>query len=228
MLVPSWGSSNCSGMSITPGVICSATPGGDPAHVYLPSGAATYLLGGLMVSMHGNRDKAVAAIESAVEAEDPSLLPSLDVVSLEDGTVALQRGFYRVLGAFAASLTLLSLSLASIGIYGVMAFLVSQRTREIGIRMALGATARMVLSSVLIQGLRPVFLGMAAGLTAAAWLFRLLPSRQWPSDLLSRIWFIDPAVIAALALVLAVAGLACVIPARRALRVDPAVALRHD
>jgi ABC-type antimicrobial peptide transport system permease subunit len=186
------------------------------------------LLGGLMVSMHGNRDKAVAAIESAVEAEDPSLLPSLDVVSLEDGTVALQRGFYRVLGAFAASLTLLSLSLASIGIYGVMAFLVSQRTREIGIRMALGATARMVLSSVLIQGLRPVFLGMAAGLTAAAWLFRLLPSRQWPSDLLSRSSFIDPAVIAALALVLAVAGLACVIPARRALRVDPAVALRHD
>jgi predicted permease len=203
----------------------------DPLHVYLPTRTSTVplLSGWLLFRIRGNRDKALAAVQSAVASVDPGLLPQLDLVSLEEGPVALQRGFFRVLASFAGTLAVLSLTLAGVGIYGVMAFLVSQRTREIGIRMALGATLRVVIKSVVIQGLRPVFLGMLAGLTAAAWVTKL----EWASDvapgagLYSRT-FSDPALYGELALVLGIALLASIVPARRALRVDPAEALRHE
>ena len=198
----------------------------DSLHVYLPAGATTHLLGGLVLRIHGSRDKALAAVESAVESVDESLLPGLEMVNLEEGPVALQRGFVRVIGVFAGVLTLLALTLAAVGIYGVMAFLVSQRTQEIGIRMALGATPRTVLRHVLIQGLRPVFVGIVLGLGVAAALSGpvqrvvVAPGMfpQWGT----------PVLVAELALMLAIAVLASVVPARRALRVDPAEALRHE
>jgi len=198
----------------------------DPLHLYLPAGAANRLLGGLVLRIHGSRDKALAAVEAAVESVDESLLPGLEMVNLEEGPVALQRGFLRVIGVFAGVLTLLALTLAAVGIYGVMAFLVSQRTREIGIRMALGATPRTVLRHVVIQGLRPVFVGIVVGLGAAAALSgpvqRVVVAPgifpQWGT----------PVLVAELALMLAIAVLASVVPARRALRVDPAEALRHE
>ena len=140
-----------------------------------------------------------------------------------EGPVAMQRETTRVLAAFSGVLTLLSLALAGVGVHGVMAFLVSQRTREIGIRIALGATSRAVIGRVVVQGLLPVFLGMAIGFPAAA-AIDLVTSTDGVRDSM----FLDPAAYALLAVVLAIAVVASIIPARRALRVDPMVALRHE
>src|SRR5262249_53157165 len=144
-------------------------------HVYLPVNPASPLARGsqFLVGLRGNRDKALVAVQSAVESVDPTVLATLDLVSLEDGPVGLQRALLRVIGAFAGALTLLSLTLAAVGIYGVMAFLVSQRTREIGIRMALGATSRGVISSMMRQGMSPVLVGTLLGLAGSIALERV-------------------------------------------------------
>ncbi len=197
----------------------------DSSHVYLPTdGARGSYLGGLVFRIRGNRGKALAAVQAAVESIDRSLLPGLMLISLEDGPVAMQRRIFRVLAGLAAALTLLSLALAAVGVYGVMAFLVSRRTREIGIRMALGATPRVVLRKMVAQGLRPVSIGMAIGFAVAAAGDRLFSSPESLSDSI----LLDPVAYALLALVLGVAALASVIPARRAMRLDPMIALRHE
>ena len=201
----------------------------DPLLVFLPDGAMSRFRGGILFRIRGNRDKALLAVESAVESVlDTAVLASVDLVSLEDGPVALQRGFLRVLGAFAGTLTLLSLTLAGVGIYGVMAFLVSQRTREIGIRMALGATPRAMIRNVMLQGVWPVLMGMLVGIAGSAALERAPAVQGVRQFILSPPTFSDPVFYAELALVFAIVVLASVVPARRALRVDPAVALRHD
>jgi putative ABC transport system permease protein len=115
----------------------------------------------------------------------------------------------------------LALALASIGVYGVMAYSVSQRTRELGIRLALGATTGEVRGMVLRQGLLLTIVGIAVGTASAVFLARLV------SDLLYGISAIDPLTFALIpAVLLAVAALAIYIPARRASRIDPVVALR--
>jgi ABC-type antimicrobial peptide transport system permease subunit len=117
----------------------------------------------------------------------------------------------------------MALGLGIVGIYGVIAYVVSQRTREIGIRMALGAQQNKILRMVVGQGARVALLGIAIGLVASFGLTRIM------SSMLFGVSATDPLTFAAvLVLLLAAALAACWIPARRASRVDPMVALRHE
>ena len=134
-------------------------------------------------------------------------------------SIAARRFAMILLGAFAV----LALGLAAIGIYGVVAYVVGQRTQEIGIRMALGAQRRDVLGLILWQGTRLALLGVAIGTAGAFVLTRLM------TDLLFGVAATDPVTFALLAAVLTiVAMVACYVPARRATRVDPVAALRWE
>jgi predicted permease len=200
----------------------------DPLRVYLPTGTPASPNNSLIFRIRGNRTKALAAVQSAVEAVDPKLLPGLTLFSLEEGNIAGIRAFYGTMAAVAGILALLAVTLAVVGIYGVMAFLVSQRTREIGVRMALGATARMLLKSTVLQGLRPVLIGMVFGFGSAVGLDAWDRSTDLlPETLLNRL-FGGPAVCAEIALMLVLTVLASAVPVIRALRVDPMAALRHE
>jgi putative ABC transport system permease protein len=124
-----------------------------------------------------------------------------------------------VLSGFAV----LALVLATTGIFAVMSYIVTGRTQEIGIRMALGARQADVLGMVLLQSLRPVALGVALGLCGA------LALTRWISTLLYEVSPTDPMVLAGVTLLLAsVAAVAGLLPARRAARIDPLTALRHE
>jgi putative ABC transport system permease protein len=149
-------------------------------------------------------------------------LPLYQVKSMEQllsTSVAQPRLYVVLFDVFAA----VALILASVGIYGIVSYSVTQRTNEIGIRMALGASRGSVLGMVIRQGLALTGAGLAAGLTTAFALTRLM------SSLLFGVKPTDPATFLSISAVLAlVAGLACFVPARRATKVDPMVALRYE
>ena len=152
-----------------------------------------------------------------MEPEAPVQLRTLDDVV--GGTIARPRAMSVLVGVFA----LVALALAAVGVYGVMAYSVRERTQEICVRMALGASATSVFRLVIGQALRLVFAGVAAGLVAAGLLTRLL------ERLLYEVEPLDPwtFVVTALAL-LVVATIASYVPARRAMNMAPVDALRTN
>jgi predicted lysophospholipase L1 biosynthesis ABC-type transport system permease subunit len=163
----------------------------------------------------------VPDVRAALAAYDPGL-PTGEFYELDrlvDNAVAPRRLITRLLGVFST----LALTLAALGLYGVIAYSVGQRTQEIGIRMAVGAERGDVLKMVLRGGLTLVAIGVVAGLSLALALTRVLQS------LLFGVTAHDPLVFAGnAALLVVVAGLACALPAWRATRVNPVVALRAD
>jgi putative ABC transport system permease protein len=161
------------------------------------------------------------ALREAVAAADP-LVPTGAVRSMDQvlaHSLALRSFMMLLLSIFGG----LALVLASVGIYGVISFAVSQRTREIGVRMALGARPADVLQMILTEGLRLVAVGVVLGTAAALLLTRLLEGMVYGVSMR------DPLIFVPVNLLMAAVSLAaCYVPARRAMRVDPLVALRYE
>jgi putative ABC transport system permease protein len=189
--------------------------------IFVPYQQAPYLFLQLAVRTTGDPLKMVAAIKHEVQAVDKDQ-PLTGIKTMDQylsESVANPRFQSRVLGLFAA----IALLLAAAGLYGVMSYSVAQRTREIGVRVALGAQLRDVLKLMVWQGLKLTLVGVAIGLVSAIALTRLL------ADLLFGVSATDPATFVAISVMLTgVALLACYLPARRATKVDPMVALRYE
>jgi predicted permease len=174
----------------------------------------------IAVRTTGEPTAVAGAIRAAIRAADPSItvysVRSMD--ELIGAQTAQSRFIMWLMGAFAA----IALSLAVIGIYGVMSYLVAQRTREIGVRLALGAAGSDILRLVVGNGARLIAAGIVIGVAATFALERLV------STLLFGVTALDAAAAAAVAILAAVALVACYVPALRATRVSPIQALRYE
>ena len=193
-------------------------PTADP-DMYLPFGDRNSLIG-LVVRTTVPPASIASAVRATIRAADPSI-PVYSVATMEELTrqqTAQSRFTMWLMGVFAVC----ALMLAVVGIYGVMSYLVTQRTREIGIRLALGAADGDILRLVVGNGARLIGAGLAIGLVASLALSRVV------STMLFGVNAADPASAAAVALLAAVAVLACYLPAARAARIDPLRALRQD
>jgi ABC-type antimicrobial peptide transport system permease subunit len=149
-------------------------------------------------------------------------LPVYEMMSLEEN-LDQRRWAYRVFGTGFAVFAIIAVVLSSVGLYGMMAYAVTRRTPEIGVRLALGATQGRILALILGQGTRQLATGLVMGLAAAFGLARVL------KILLFQVTATDPVTFAAVAGLLAAVGfLACWLPARAAMKVEPTVALRYE
>ncbi len=176
---------------------------------------------GYVARTAGNTGDITGAIRQGAEKVESSAVvydvrPMGEIVSR---SISTQRLTMFLLSVFSA----LALILSAVGIYGVISYLTGQRTHEIGVRVALGASSRDVLQMVLAQGLKITLIGVGIGVAAAFGFTRLI------TTLIYGVGAADPLTFAAVAILLsAVAAFACYIPARRAMRVDPIVALRYE
>ena len=175
----------------------------------------------LVIRTTGDTSNLVSGVRQAIREVDPDQ-PVSNVATMAEvlGEEAAQRrmGMIMLVG-----FAVLALLLASLGIYGVLAYFVSQHTNEIGVRLALGATPRNILFLVLKKGMGLTLIGIAIGIAASFAFMR------WMSSLLFGVKAADPLTFVAVPLLLGiVALLACAIPARRATKVDPMVALRYE
>lgn len=195
-----------------------------PMAIYMPdSQAPVFLLGAaaFVVRTESNPQSLAGTFRRELQEIDKEL-PLYDVRTMEQlvsRSVSEPRFNMILLAVFAG----LALTLASIGIYGVMAYSVAQRTQEIGVRVALGATTRNVLAMVVGEGLKMTVIGLTVGLTGAFLLTRVMAS------LLFQVSATDPLTFVMVGISLTAVGLlACFVPARRAAKVDPMIALRYE
>ena len=180
-----------------------------------PSGAA------ILIRSHLGPGAIMNAVRREVQAIDPDQ-PVFTVQTLDE-MLARDRWPFRVFGSLFAIFAGIALALSAVGLYAVMAYSVTQRTQEIGVRMALGAEGRQVSWMILRRGLVQLAIGLSLGLVGAFFLSKVLRT------LLVRITPSDPVTFATITILLIVVAVAaCVIPARRATRVDPLVALRNE
>ncbi len=190
-------------------------------HVYIPFAQAGQFRTRIVLRTHNDPLSYVAAVRQQMQAVDRDL-PIYEVFTMNEliaKSVASRRFNLLLLGVFAG----VALLLAAVGIYGVMSYATAQRTNEIGIRMALGASRGAVYQLILGQGMRVVAIGLLTGLLGAFALTR------WIETLLFEVRATDPLTYVVIASLLAgVALFACFVPARRATKTDPMIALRYE
>jgi putative ABC transport system permease protein len=175
----------------------------------------------LIVHTRGDPKAQIAAVRSAVQAIDDNL-PAQEIKTLEE-IVGLQFWPARMLAGLLAALGSVGLLLASVGVYGVMSYAVAQRTREIGVRMALGAQSRDVVKLIVRQGVGLTLAGAAIGLALSFAATRLVASMLYGVEATDPLTFIFVS-----SFLLGVAVVACYLPARRGTKVDPILALRSE
>jgi putative ABC transport system permease protein len=181
----------------------------------------------LVVSATTDAKGLVVPVRQVIRDLDRTI-PVADVQTLQD-FFGLFLYPFRLVGAVMAACGLMALLLATLGIYGVVSYSVAQRTREVGIRIALGASHNQILKLVVRQGMLLVIYGLAVGLLLALVLMRVAASAVAEAGLLFGVSTTDSLTFAAVTMLLAaIALLACYLPARRATRVDPVVALRYE
>ncbi|HWO01895.1 MAG TPA: ABC transporter permease [Blastocatellia bacterium] len=189
--------------------------------LYVPFAQSPRSTMGLVLRTSGDPMSVLASVRAQVQSVDADQ-PIYEIKTMEK-LIGDHVAGVRISAALMAVFGILALMLSAVGVYSVMAYAVTQRTREIGIRTALGAQPRDLLRLLVGQGMKPALIGAALGLAGSVALSRAMAS------LLFGVTASDPLTfVAVAALLICVALLACSIPARRAMKVDPMVALRHE
>jgi ABC-type antimicrobial peptide transport system permease subunit len=205
--------------------------GRDRSFVYFPTSAAAPLNTSLVMRVRGSEGVVLRTLDTTLASALPG---KIEQITSMQHVLELQYLPFRIFSVVSEALGLLALMLTAAGIYGVISYLVAQRSKEIGIRMALGASPRAVVRLVLGQSSRLTTLGLAIGTLAALGIGVILSAQfshfkggQVRDVLLPNV-FDAPVYISSIAIILAGAALAAWIPARRASRVDPIIVLRYD